>query len=265
MATMYLAGIHNARGEYRRAIELLRWTLDLLKDHPQYHFTGMMGGPSGFVFLQLWFAKSLAELGQFAEATLHSEEALRIAETSRQPYLLALTCWGAGSVHLTQGDLPTVIAVLERARELCQAWQIPGMLPWAMQDLGAAYARSGRVIEALAVLEEALSRAASQGVVMDDSLRLVYLGEARLAAGQRDLARTVAQRALEQAREHTERGNEAWALHLLGEIAAQHTPPDVATAEAHYRAAMTLATELGMRPLLAHCHLGLGTLAGRTG
>jgi hypothetical protein len=102
-------------------------------------------------------------------------------------------------------------------------------------------------------------------VVLDDSLRLVYLGEARLAAGQRDLARAVAQRALEQAREHTERGNEAWALHLLGAIAAQHDHPDVATAEAHYRAAMTLATELGMRPLVAHCHLGLGTLYRRIG
>ena len=37
------------------------------------------------------------------------------------------------------------------------------------------------------------------------------------------------------------------------------------TAEAHYRAAMALATELGMRPLVAHCHLGLGTLYRRTG
>ena len=31
-------------------------------------------------------------------------------------------------------------------------------------------------------------------------------------------------------------------------------------AEAHYRQALTLADELGMRPLVAHCHLGLGTL-----
>ena len=28
---------------------------------------------------------------------------------------------------------------------------------------------------------------------------------------------------------------------------------------------MALATELGMRPLVAHCHLGLGKLYGRTG
>src|SRR4029453_19356478 len=74
-----------------------------------------------------------------------------------------------------------------------------------------------------------------------------------------------AQRALEQAREHGERGNEAWALRFLGEIAAQHDRPDVAKAEAHYRAAMTLATELGMLPLVPHCRLGLGRLAARTG
>ena len=36
-------------------------------------------------------------------------------------------------------------------------------------------------------------------------------------------------------------------------------------AEAHYRQALALAEELGMRPLQAHCHLGLGTLYVKTG
>ena len=36
-------------------------------------------------------------------------------------------------------------------------------------------------------------------------------------------------------------------------------------AEAHYRQALALADELGMRPLVAHCHLGLGKLYRRTG
>ena len=40
---------------------------------------------------------------------------------------------------------------------------------------------------------------------------------------------------------------------------------DAEAAEAHYRAAMELAHELGMRPLVAHCHLGLGKLYHRTG
>ena len=42
-------------------------------------------------------------------------------------------------------------------------------------------------------------------------------------------------------------------------------PPEVEQAEAHYRQALALAEELGMRPLQAHCHRGLGTLYGRVG
>ena len=42
-------------------------------------------------------------------------------------------------------------------------------------------------------------------------------------------------------------------------------PPDVALAETHYQQALALANELGMRPLQAHCHLGLGTLYATTG
>ena len=62
------------------------------------------------------------------------------------------------------------------------------------------------------------------------------------------------------AREHQECGNQAYALRLLGEIAARREPPIVEQAEIYYRQALTLADELGMRPLLAHCHRGLGRL-----
>ena len=67
------------------------------------------------------------------------------------------------------------------------------------------------------------------------------------------------------ARGRGERGYEAWALRLLGEIASHHARPDAATAAAHYGAALTLASELEMRPLVAHCHLGLGRLYRWTG
>ena len=36
-------------------------------------------------------------------------------------------------------------------------------------------------------------------------------------------------------------------------------------AEGYYREALALADTLGMRPLAAHCHLGLGRLYRRTG
>ena len=59
--------------------------------------------------------------------------------------------------------------------------------------------------------------------------------------------------------------DEAYALWLLGEIAAHRTPPDIDQAAAHYYQALALAEELGMRPLQGHCHLGLGTLYAVTG
>jgi tetratricopeptide (TPR) repeat protein len=84
-------------------------------------------------------------------------------------------------------------------------------------------------------------------------------------AGRRDDAARVARQALELSRNRKERGYEAWALRLLGDIAAQRDPPDAETAKVHYRQALTLAEELGMRPLMAHCHLGLGNLYRRAG
>src|SRR2546421_13092706 len=94
---------------------------------------------------------------------------------------------------------------------------------------------------------------------------VVALGEAHMLAGRLEEAYALAERTLARAREYQERGNQAYTLRLLGDIAARREPPDSTLAEAHYRQALALAEELGMRPLQAHCHLGLGTLYVRTG
>jgi tetratricopeptide (TPR) repeat protein len=86
------------------------------------------------------------------------------------------------------------------------------------------------------------------------------LGETHMLAGCLDDARALAEHALAHARAHHQRGHQAYALRLLGDIAARRDPPESAQAEAHYRQALALANELGMRPLVAHCHLGLGNL-----
>ena len=57
----------------------------------------------------------------------------------------------------------------------------------------------------------------------------------------------------------------AHALHLLGDIATHPDRFDAERAEAHYRHALALAEPRGMRPLVAHCHLGLAKLYWRTG
>jgi len=91
------------------------------------------------------------------------------------------------------------------------------------------------------------------------------LGEAQLLAGRLEEAHALAEHTLALTRTHQGRGKEAYALRLLGEIAARREPPDVDQAIAHYHQALALAEALGMRPLQAHCHRGLGTLYATTG
>jgi tetratricopeptide (TPR) repeat protein len=132
--------------------------------------------------------------------------------------------------------------------------------------LGLARARSGRAGEAVSLLREAvttLEHGGSKGIV--GASMLTSLTEALLLAGRLDEARSVAEQALARTRELEHRIFEPWALRHLGEIAARRDPPDVDAADAAYRQALALAESFGMRPLAAHCHLGLGTLYRRAG
>jgi tetratricopeptide (TPR) repeat protein len=113
-----------------------------------------------------------------------------------------------------------------------------------------------------------LEQAVEQDVAMhfmSDARLGVWLGEAYLRAGRLDEAGAQAQRALEFSRAHQARGHEAYALRLLGEVEAHRAPPEVTQAEAHYQQALAQADALGMRPLVAHIHLDLGTLYSQTG
>jgi tetratricopeptide (TPR) repeat protein len=126
--------------------------------------------------------------------------------------------------------------------------------------LGLAYALSGRVAEALPLFEQMVE----QEIASTPGNAPLLKGEGYLLAGNLAEARALAQRALVLAQTHKARGNEAWSLRLLGDIARHGHPPDVAPAETHYHQALALAEELGIRPLVAHCHLGLGTLYAKT-
>src|SRR4029079_953034 len=112
----------------------------------------------------------------------------------------------------------------------------------------------------LAILTRAVEEAEAIRGLHYHAQWVTWQGEAALLAGQPSAALDIAARALELARERKQRGAEAWALRLHAEIAARQELPDVPGAEAWYSQALALAEELGMRPLQAHCHLGLGRL-----
>jgi hypothetical protein len=87
-----------------------------------------------------------------------------------------------------------------------------------------------------------------------------YLLEGRLADATR-----IAGEELAAARQRGAREVPARLLRLLGDIAAHPDRFQASTAEAHYRQALGLAEALGLCPLMAHCHLGIGVLYARAG
>jgi tetratricopeptide (TPR) repeat protein len=131
--------------------------------------------------------------------------------------------------------------------------------------LGYAYGLQGRLAEGRALLEEATSEGSRTGGLFGLAYRVAWLSEVCPLAGRGEEAGQHARQALDLARQLKERGNEAFALHQLGVVHAHADPPDVVPAETYYQQALALAEELGMRPLVAHCHLGLGTLYAATG
>jgi tetratricopeptide (TPR) repeat protein len=115
------------------------------------------------------------------------------------------------------------------------------------------------------LLTRALEQATATETVLHQALCRLSLGEAHLLADRLEAAHALAERALALAREHQEHGYQAYALRLLGDIAVRREPPASDQAGDYYRQALTLAEELGMRPLVAHGHLGLGKLYATIG
>jgi tetratricopeptide (TPR) repeat protein len=206
-----------------------------------------------------------AELGTFAEGRLLGDEGLRIAEAVNHPVSLLTALWGSGLLGLRQGNLSSALPLLERAVSLCQDADLRSYFPRMAAPLGAAYTVGGRGADAVALLTHALEQTTGPALFGDEQLCRLYLGEAQLLAGDLEEAHALAAGVLTLTRTHQERGNEAYAMRLLGEIVARREPPEAAQAEAYYRQALALADELGMRPLQAHCHRSLGTLYATTG
>jgi class 3 adenylate cyclase/tetratricopeptide (TPR) repeat protein len=262
-ANNFLGLVYFLQGDYRQAIDANRRAMAALEGERRYERLGQPLLPA--VRCRTYLSVCLAEVGAFAEGIAVGEEGLHIAEAVQHPVSLVSAYRSVGLQYLGQGDLHQALPLLERAADLCEDADLPFYFSLLAPVLGAAYVLCGRVDEAVRLLEQVLEQATSSGRMGVPAPLLFTLGEAHLRAGRLEEARTLAARALEHARTYQQRGNEAYALRLLGEVAAHRNPPAVEEADAKYRQAMALAETLGMRPLVAHCHLGLGTLYAKTG
>jgi class 3 adenylate cyclase/tetratricopeptide (TPR) repeat protein len=261
LANLTLGQSYRAQGDYRRAIDYLRQTVASLKGAQHHERFGQVSLPA--VQSRAVLAWCHAELGTFAEGRGLGEEGIQIAEA--HPASLMYAYWGVGLLFLRQGDLRGALPLLERAIGSCQETDRPAIFPAVAAALGTAYTLAGRLADAMPLLTQAMAPTTATEWAHYEVLSRLSLGEAQVLAGRLEAAHTLADRVLAHVRVHQERGTQAYALRLLGDIAARREPPESDQAGDYYRQALALAEELGMRPLVAHCHLGLGTLYGRVG
>ncbi|HTE65701.1 MAG TPA: tetratricopeptide repeat protein, partial [Candidatus Binatia bacterium] len=264
VANGYLGVAYRSRGEHRDAVRHCEAAIALIPEGLAQERFGQAAIQSSQARNNL--AIALGELGQFVEAFGRLREAIHIAEEAAHVYTLVFPLLGLGTLKLDQGDFAGAVAPLERGLDLCRTREVPWLLHFFAGALGAAYHGTGRGAEGIALMEDAARGIAEQGVMWSCwAGRVGALGGAYLLDGRLADATRIAQDGLAEARQRGERGVEGQLLRLLGDIAAHPDRVEFDAAEAHYRRALALADELGMRPLVAHCHLGLGKLSRRTG
>jgi tetratricopeptide (TPR) repeat protein len=208
----------------------------------------------------------LAQLGRFIEAATHEAEALRLAESTQHAYTVGWAHQAAGTLRLLKGDWPRARALIDHWMAVVRTANVVFLLPAAVASSAWALAQCGEASEALSRLQEGeqlLEDRAARGLFGYHGWAYHSLGRACLLLGPIDEARRLADRAVESSPGH--HGFAAHARHLLGDIATHPEGFDAERGEAHYRQALALAEPRGMRPLVAHCHLGLGMLYRRTG
>ena len=203
---------------------------------------------------------ALGRLGRFSDALAHATAAVQIAREANSAYSLASSAYELGNVWLLKGENENAVRELEHSIEVWKTLQAPQGWGPALAGEGLAYCRMGRFSEGLALTQEGLEGPTGYQLPMG-----ALSSESYLLAGRISEAAANAQALLALAREKGQRASEADALRLGAEIAARTEPLDPVRVEQGYHAAMSLAGELGMRPLVAHCHLGLGKLYRRTG
>ncbi|HTO11279.1 MAG TPA: adenylate/guanylate cyclase domain-containing protein [Candidatus Binatia bacterium] len=262
VARRYMGHAYHAQGQARHAIRSLQDNAEAMASDVAREPT--TAAVIAYVSTCAWLAFTLADLGEFEEAETWADRARAEAEARRHPYSEAIALTLSGQVSTLRGQLERAVAPLSRALQICRdsnltVWQaIPAAL------LGQCLVTLDRKEDGLSLLEEGVRLSDELGVKAYLARWATLLGEGFLAMGDLARAGEIGERALGLARAHGERGHEAAALRLLADVAAAEDDHLSAAAE-RYAAAIAIAEELGLRPLLARSHLGLGQALRRGG
>jgi tetratricopeptide (TPR) repeat protein len=264
LATTYLELVHYYRGEYESVVELATANLEALPEAWIYESLGA-SAPSS-VYDRSWLIQSLAQVGRFAEAIICESEALRLAEPTHHPFTIGQAHRAAVTLHLLKGDWANARSLSEHWIARMRAGNVVIQLPWAISSSAWVLAQLGETSAAQDRLQEGeqlLERHVARELVVTAGWDYHSLGRACLALGRLEEAQRLGNHAVEFSPHQP--GYAAHGLHLLGDIAIHPDRFDAVCGEANYRKALILAETRAMRPLVAHCHLGLGKIYRQTG
>jgi tetratricopeptide (TPR) repeat protein len=266
VAHYFLGVAYHNLGLYSQANDELRTALAAIGDRrfDRFGTTGIVS-----VICKSWLVRGLAQLGRFEEAMPLLEEAIQTATEREHPYSLVYAYYAAGVLFLVKGEFPDAIKRLESGLALCEASNIIVQRPLVVSCLSDAYAYVGRFSDALDLLESEednrkwVGGIGGQQLPFGKAIRMVWASEAYLLTGRTNDAKMLALHVLEVLSNAKDKGSEACLLRILGEVECRQAPFKATRGLACYNAALSLANELGMRPLQAHCHLGLGQVYAR--
>jgi class 3 adenylate cyclase/tetratricopeptide (TPR) repeat protein len=252
---------HYYRGEYMRVVELAASIFAAIPDGPTLYATSLPRP----VYVHSWLIRSLIELGRFDEAARHANEMLRLAQPTHSAYAMGMARLCEGWRLLAKGDWTQAQPLIEHETAEYRKGNILLALPHGLASSAHILAQLGVADEALSCLrecEQLLERAIERGAIDQAGMDYHWLGRAALLLDRLDDAQRLAIRSLQYSPSHP--GFAAHALHLLGDIVTDSDQFSADDGETHYHKALALAQPRGMRPLIAHCHLGLGKLYRRT-
>jgi hypothetical protein len=208
-------------------------------------------------------ALALAERGEFVEATVRCTEAIQIAEAVGHPHSVTVTYQRMGHLHLRRGIFTRQLLHSSTPWRSVREWTARLSFTLVSSTLGYVYALSGRSAESIPLLEEPSS--ARLGLTWranrcePSAERSVSAGRAGSGCPCRRTARPGSRPSAQ--RERTRGVHSSAPRRDRG----ARRSPDIGKAEDHYRQALALAEELGMRPLIAIATLVWANCTGRIG
>ena len=252
----YLGRAYFSLGQFDAGVEQARELIALLEGVRETERFGLSGLPyCGACALG---AGSLSELGDSAGALDLIRQGERVAFAADHLYSKMVLALAHGYVLVRHGSPGEAVAVLEPAVATCRDKNFVGQLMLGLAALGHAYALTGRASDGIPLAKEAVALQEKTEAFVDRANMIRALAEAHLHAGDLANAEATACEGLGFAERHKERGWEGWLRWVLGQVAARRG--DRASAEREFDAAQEIAEELGMRPLVEQCRVGLGQL-----